>query len=97
MKQRAGTYVALQFFKKDSDEFRCNHRLTLSAAEFDHLGQKIITIQDLSSRGTAKKSKRRQSTSCESDLEEGLHYEGGKAKKITTKITNKASESDKEN
>ena len=92
-----GTYITLQLFKKDSEEFRFNQRITLSAAEFDLLGQKIKTIQDLSSPGTAKKNKRRQRTGCESDLEERAQYEGGRAKKSRQKIAHKASESDKEN
>ena len=93
-KETTGT---LRVFKKDSEEIRFNQRITLSAAEFDLLGQKIKTIQDLSSRGTAKKNKRRQRTGCESDLEERPQYEDGRAKKSRQKITNKASESDKEN
>ena len=60
-------------------------------------GQKIKRIQDLSSRGTAKKNKRKQRSGWESDLEERYQYEVGRAKKSRQKITNKASESDKEN
>ena len=77
--------------KEDPEEFRFNQRLTPSAAEFDLLGQNIKTLQDLSSRGTAKKNER------ESDLEETNQFEGGRVKKSRQKITNKASESDKEN
>ena len=82
--ETTGTYITLRLFKKDSEEFLFNQRITLSAAEFDLLGQKIKTIQDLSSGGTAKKNKRRQRSGCESDLEERPQYESGKAKKITT-------------
>ena len=95
--ETTGTYITPRLFKKDSEEFRFNQRITLSAAEFDLLGQKMKTIQDLSSRGTAKKNKRRQRTGCESDLEEQPQYEGGRAIKSRQKFTNKASESDKEN
>ena len=55
--ETTGTYITLRLSKKDSVEFRFNQRITLSAAEFDLLGQKIKTIQDLSSGGTAKKNK----------------------------------------
>ena len=79
--ETTGTYITLRLFKKDSKEFRFNHRITLSAAEFDLLGQKLKTIQELSSRGTAKKNKRRQRFVCESDLEERPQCEGGSAKK----------------
>ena len=53
--ETTGTYITLRLFKKDSEEFQFNQRITLSAAEFDLLGQKLKTIQDLSSRGIAKK------------------------------------------
>ena len=79
--ETTGTYITLRIFKKDSEEFRYNQRITLSAAEFDLLGQRLKTIQDLSSRGTAKKNKRRQRSGCESDLEEGPQSEGRRAKK----------------
>ena len=92
-----GTYITLRLFKKDYEEFRFNQRITLSAAQFDLLSQKLKAIQDLSSRGTAKKNKRRQRSVCESDLEERPQCEGGRAKKARQKITNEASESDKEN
>ena len=95
--ETTGTYITLRLFKKDSEELRFNQRITLSAAEFDLLGQKIKTIQDLSSRGTAKKNKRKQRSGCESDLEERTQCKSGRAKKSRQKITNKASESDKEN
>ena len=88
------TYTTLRLFKKDSEEFRFNQRIVLSAAEFDLLGQKFNTIQNLSSRGTAKKNKR---SGYENDLEERPQCEGGRANKARQKITNKASESDKEN
>ena len=52
------TYYSMVLLKKDSE------------AEFDLLGHKMTTIQDLSSRVTEKKNKRRQRTECESDLEE---------------------------
>ena len=91
-----GTYITLRLFKKDFEELRFKQRITLSAAEFDLLGQKIKTIQDLSSRGTTKKSKRRQRSGCEVDLEERPQYEGRRAKESRQKITNKASESEKE-
>ena len=77
------TYITLRLFKKDSEEFRFNQRITLSTAEFDLLGQKLKTIQDLSSRGTAKKNKGRQRSVCESDLEERPQCEGGRAKSTT--------------
>ena len=92
--ETTGTYIALRLFKKDSAEFRFNQRKTLSAAEFDLLAQKLKTIQDLSSRGTAEKNKRRQRSVCESDLEERPQCEGGRAKKARQ---NKASESDEKN
>ena len=92
-----GTNFTLRLFKNDSEEFRFNQTITLSAAEFDLLGQKTTTIQDLSSRGTTKKNKRRKRSGCESDLEERHQYEGGREKKSRQKITNSASESDKEN
>ena len=95
--ETTGTYINLRLFKKDSEEFCFNQRITLSAAEFDLLGQKLKTIQVLSSRGTAKKKKRRQRSVCEIDLEERPQCEAGRAKKARQKITNKASESDKEN
>ena len=68
--ETTGTYITLRLFKKDSEVFRFNQRIALSAAEFDLLDQKLKTIQDLSSRGTAKKNKRRQESGCESGLEE---------------------------
>ena len=95
--ETTGTYIALRLFKKDSEEFRFNQRKTLSAAEFDLLAQKLKTIQDLSSRGTAKKNKRRQRSVCENGLEERPQCEGGRAKKARQKTANKASESDKKN
>ena len=95
--ETTGTYITLQLFKKDSEKFRFNQRITLSAAEFDLLGQKLQTIQDLSSRGTAKKTKRRQRSLCESEIEERPQCESGRAKKARQKTTNKACESDKEN
>ena len=79
--ETTGTYVTLRLFKKDSEEFRFNQRITLLTAEFGLLGQKLKTIQDLSSRGTAKKNKRRQRSVCESDFEERPQCEGGGAKK----------------
>ena len=95
--ETAGTDITPRLFKKDSEEFRFNQRITLSAAEFDLLGQKLKTIQDLSSRGTAKKNKRRQRSVCENDLKERPQCEGGRTKKARQKTTNKASKSDKEN
>ena len=95
--ETTGAYITLRLFKKNSEEFRFNQRITLSAAEFDLLGQKLKTIQDLSSRGTAKKNKRRQRSLCESDLEERPQCKGGRAKQARQKIKNRASESDKEN
>ena len=94
--ETTGKYITLRLFKKEFDEFCFNQRITLSAAEFDLLDQKLKTIQDLSSRGTAKKNKRRQRSVCESDLEERPQCEGGRAKKARQKITNKACGSDKE-
>ena len=95
--ETTGTYITLRLFKKDSKEFRFNQGITLSAAEFDLLAHKLKTIQDLSSRGTAKRNKRRPRSVCESDLEERPQCKGGRAKKARQKITNKATESDKEN
>ena len=46
-------------------------------------------IQDLSSRGTAKKNKRMPRTSDESDREEKPQYEGGGAKKSEKKVQKK--------
>ena len=85
--EKTGTYITQRLFKKDSDEFRFNQRITLSAAEFDLFGQKLKTIQYLPSRGTAKKNKRRQRPVCESDLEERPRCEGERAKKARQKIT----------
>ena len=75
--ETTGTYITLRLVKKDSEEFRFNQKITLSAAEFDLLAQKLKTIQDLSSRGTAKKNKRRQRSVCDGDLEERPQCEGG--------------------
>ena len=86
--ETTGAYFTLRLFKKDSGEFCLNQRITLSAAEFDLLGQKLKTIQDLSSRGTAMKSKRRKRSGCESDLEdleEKPHCESRGAKKLRQK------------
>ena len=83
--ETTGTYITLQLFNKDSEKFRFNQRITLSAAEFDLPDQKLKTIQDLSSRGTAKKNKRRQRSVCKNDLEERLQCEGGRAKKARQK------------
>ena len=55
--ETTGIYITLRLYKKDPEEFLFNQRITLSAAEYDLLGQKLKTIQDLSSRGTAKKNK----------------------------------------
>ena len=85
--ETTGTYINLRLFKKDSEQFRFNQRITLSAAEFDHLGPKLKTIQDLSSRGTAKKNKRRQQSVYETDLEDKPQCEGGREKKLRQKIT----------
>ena len=82
-----GTNITLQFFKKDSEEVRFNQRKALSAAEFDLLGPKKKTIQDLSSRGTAKKNKQRQRSGCERDLKKAA-VRRWKSKKITTKNCN---------
>ena len=79
--ETTGTYFTLRLFNKESEEFCFNQRITLSDAEFDLLAQKIKTIQDLSSRGTAKKSEQRQRSGGESDLEERPQYAGGRAKK----------------
>ena len=68
--ETTGTYINLRLFRKYAEKFRFNQRITLSVADFDLLGQKIKTIQDLSSPGTAEKNKRRQQTGCESDFEE---------------------------
>ena len=84
--ETTGAYTTLRLFKKYYEEFRFNQRITLSAAEFDLLGQKLKTNQDLSSRGTAKKNKRRQRSGCYSDLEERPHYEDGRAKKSRQKL-----------
>ena len=73
--ENTGTYINLRLSRKDSEDFRFNHRITLSAAELDLLGQKIKTMQDLSSRRTAKKNKPKQRTGCESDLEESTKVE----------------------
>ena len=93
--ETTGTYITLRLFKNDSEEFRFSQRINLSAAEFDLLGQKLKTIQDLSTRGTAKKIKRRQRSVCESDLEERPQcVRWWRSKKKTLQKTNKASESD---
>ena len=95
--ETTGTYITLRLFKKDSEEFCLNQRITLSAAEFDLLGQKLKTIQDLLSRRSAKKIKRRQRSVCENDLEERPECKSERPKTSRQKITNEASESDKEN
>ena len=51
------TYITLQLVNKNSEDFCFNQTITLSAAEFNLLGQKIKTIQDLSSQGNARKIK----------------------------------------
>ena len=83
--ETTGTYITLRLFKKYSEEFRLNQKITLSAAEFDLLGQKLKTIKDLSSRGTAKKIKRRQRSVCESGLEERPECKSERAKKSRQK------------
>ena len=83
--------------QNDSNEFRFNQSINLSAVELDLSAQKKPAIQELTSGGTAKKNKRSPRIVCESDLKETTQYKGRRTKKQRPRITNEESESDKEN
>ena len=95
--ETTGTYITLPLFKKYSEEFRFNQRKTLSAADFNLLGQKKKRFKIYRLGELQRKINESNDLVVKVISKKGLSAKVEEQKKTRPKVTNKATESDKEN